>query len=131
VLALPAGLAVFYGLATALARLFWRHELGRIAALAAALGLTEWLRGFAFTGFPWNAIGYAAMPVPLMMQPVAAIGLHSMNALAVLVFAMPALLVSRRSLAAGSAIAAALAAAFFGYGSWRLAQPAPDGAPVP
>ena len=38
------------------------------------------------------AIGYAAMPVPLLMQSVAVIGLVGMNALAVFVFAMPALL---------------------------------------
>ena len=43
----------------ALARLFWTDDIGRIAALAFGFGLAEWLRSFLFTGFPWNAIGYA------------------------------------------------------------------------
>src|SRR5262249_27452478 len=29
----------------------------RIVALAAALALSEWLRGHLFSGFPWNALG--------------------------------------------------------------------------
>ena len=36
VVVLPAILAVFYGLAAALARLFWTDDIGRIAALAAS-----------------------------------------------------------------------------------------------
>ena len=75
VVLLPAMLAVFYGLATALARLFWTDDIGRIAALAASFALLEWLRTFLFTGFPWNPIGYAAMPMPLLMQSVAVVGM--------------------------------------------------------
>ena len=64
VIGLPILLAFFYGLATALARLFWTDGIGRIAALAFGFGAAEWLRTFFFTGFPWNAVGYAAMPIP-------------------------------------------------------------------
>ena len=34
---------------------WWSSDIGHIAALAFGFGLTEWLRGFLFTGFPWNA----------------------------------------------------------------------------
>ena len=71
VLGLPACLALFYGLATAIAGIFWSDGLGRIAALAFGFGLAEWFRGFVVTGFPWNAVGYGAMPIPLMMQSAA------------------------------------------------------------
>ena len=37
-----------------LARLFWTDDIGRIASLAAAFALFEWVRTFIFTGFPWN-----------------------------------------------------------------------------
>lgn len=120
VFGLPALLAVFHGLAAMIARLLWSDGLGRIAAIAFAFGLAEWLRGFVLTGFPWNAIGQAAMPVPLLMQSVSVVGMTGMNALAVFVFAMPALLASPRGRRAGFALALLLMAAHVGYGAWRL-----------
>lgn len=122
VLGLPAFLAVFYGFATFVAKLFWSDGLSRIFALAFGFGLAEWLRTFVFTGFPWNAIGYAAMPVPLLMQSVAVVGLVGMSALAVLVFAMPALLAGGRLARTGLALALALVAAHIGFGAWQLHQ---------
>lgn len=122
VLGLPALLAIFYGLATMLARLAWSDGAGRIAALAAGFALAEWLRGFVLTGFPWNAIGQAAMPAPLLMQSVGAISMIGVNALAVFVFATPALLASSRSCRAGFAAAGLAIALHAGYGAWRLAS---------
>lgn len=120
VVGLPAILAIFYGLATMLARLLWSDGMGRIAALAAAFGLFEWLRSFVATGFPWNAIGYAAMPVPLMMQSSHVLGILAMTPLAVFVFAAPALLGTRRGVWPGLLLAACLLAAHLGYGAYRL-----------
>ena len=126
VFGIPAILAAFYGLATALARLFWSDGVGRIAALAAAFGIAEWLRSFVLTGFPWNAIGQTVMPVPVLMQSVGAVGMVGMNTLAVLVLAMPALLAARKDRVAGFALAALLIALHVGYGFWRLAAADPD-----
>lgn len=120
VIGLPAVLALFYGLATLLARLVWSDGVGRIAALAAAFGLVEWLRSFVATGFPWNAIGYAAMPVPVMMQSSYVLGILAVTPLAVFVFAAPALLGTRRGAWIGLSVALALLGAHFGYGAYRL-----------
>jgi apolipoprotein N-acyltransferase len=128
VLGLPAVLAIFYGLATMLARLVWSDGMGRIAALAAGFGLAEWLRSFVATGFPWNAIGYAAMPMPLMMQSAAPLGLFGVSTLAVFVFAAPALLGTRKGLVPGLALAGLLFAAHLGYGAFTLREPLPLGA---
>jgi apolipoprotein N-acyltransferase len=122
VIGIPLALAFFYGFATTVARLFWSSDIGRIAALAFGFGLAEWLRGFLFTGFPWNAVGYAAMPVPLLMQSVSVTGMVGMNALAVFVFALPALIVTRRHLVLGTALLAVLVAAHAGFGYLRLTQ---------
>ncbi|WP_284728038.1 apolipoprotein N-acyltransferase [Sphingomonas psychrolutea] len=127
VLGLPAVLALFYGLATMLARLFWSDGLSRIAALAAGFGLVEWLRSFVATGFPWNAIGYGAMPIPLMMQSAAPLGLFGVSTLAVLVFAMPALLGTRKGMVSGFALAGLLIVAHLGYGALKLVEPLPAG----
>ncbi|MEO3384833.1 apolipoprotein N-acyltransferase [Mesorhizobium sp. CAU 1741] len=117
---LPALLAVFYGVATALARLAWSDGAGRIAAIALGFGVAEWLRTFVLTGFPWNAIGQAAMPVPLLMQTVTVIGMVGMNALVVLVFAMPAVLAARRGRIFGLSLAALLMMLHAGFGYYRL-----------
>ncbi len=123
---IPAVLAIFFGVATALARTMWSDGLGRIAALALAFAITEWLRSFLFTGLPWNVVGIAAMPVPLLMQPVHLIGLNGMNLLAVLVFSMPALLGTGRGGRVGIALALALILTNLGYGYWVLDNAVPS-----
>ncbi len=125
IVALPAGLALFWGLGTAIARVFWADGWRRIVALSAGLALAEWLRGTVFTGFPWNSIGYAAMPVPVMMQSASVLGLYGITPLAIFVFSSPGLFAASSSLRprrAGAvfAIVLALAAAHIGFGIWRL-----------
>ncbi|OCJ17444.1 apolipoprotein N-acyltransferase [Rhizobium sp. AC44/96] len=123
---LPAVLAIFYGLATALARILWSDGVGRIAALAASFGLLEWARSVLFTGFPWNAIGYGMTPVPLMMQTAHIIGIMGITALSVFIFAAPALLGTKQGARFGVSLAVLLFAAHLGYGAYVL-----YGAPKP
>lgn len=130
ILGLPACLAIFYGLAAALARIFWSDGMGRIAALAASFGLLEWVRSFIFTGFPWNTIGYAMMPMPVMMQSAHVIGTMGVTALSVFVFAAPALLGTRQGAKLGISLAAILFAAHLGYGAYILyLTPKPEALP--
>ncbi len=123
VLGIPALLAIFHGFAAVVAHLAWTNNIGRIAALAFAFGLAEWLRSFVFTGFPWNPVGLAATPVPLLMQSVSITGMTGMNALAVFVFAMPALLAGNRGWRAGLVISILLVAFHAAFGFYRLAAP--------
>jgi len=127
VVGIPALLACFYGAAVAIARPIWAGGIGRIAALAVGFGVAEWLRSFLFTGFPWNPIGLSVMPVPMLMQSVTVTGVAGMNALAVLVFAMPALLAERRHRKVGAVLVVALAAAHAGFGYVRLSAPETQG----
>lgn len=124
ILGLPAFLALFYGFAVAAANLLWSEGLGRIAALAAAFGFSEWLRSFLATGFPWNAIGYGIMPVPIMMQSVHLLGLFSITTLAVFIFASTALIGTKKGMWPGLAVAGLLLVGHFGYGFYRLQTPA-------
>ena len=117
---LPAALAIFMALGVAAARLLWSDGIGRIAALSASLGLADYLRGFLFTGFPWNPLGLPAMPVPLMMQSVEVIGYAGMSILSVFVFSAPALIGTRRGAVGGMVAALALMCVHIGYGALRL-----------
>ncbi|WP_173934471.1 apolipoprotein N-acyltransferase [Chelativorans sp. Marseille-P2723] len=125
--AVPALLALFYGAATLVARSLWSDGVGRIAALAFGFGLAEWLRSFVPIGSAWNVVGYAAMPVPVLMQLTELIGIAGVSALAVFVSSVPALLGTRTQVTAGFALACILVAIQAGYGYYRLAgTPAPS-----
>jgi apolipoprotein N-acyltransferase len=126
VLVLPAGLALFYALAAGLARVIWTEGVGAAAALAFGFGAAEWLRGFLFTGFPWNPVGHLAMPAPLLMQSASLVGAEGMNALAVFFFSLPAVLFLGRHRRRGMVLFLLLAAAHGGYGYYRLHNAAPE-----
>ncbi|MEX0752764.1 MAG: apolipoprotein N-acyltransferase [Xanthobacteraceae bacterium] len=97
VLALPAGLALFTAFGTALARAIWTRGPTRILALAVALTIAEWLRGHLFSGFPWNAFGYALTGPLVLAQSASLVGLWGLTFLAVAIFASPATLADDRT----------------------------------
>ncbi len=92
IVALPAGLALFYGGAVALAWVFWSQGGARIFALAFAFAGADWLRGHILTGFPWNLIGHSLTGYMPLIQGVAYIGAYGMTLLAVVICASPATL---------------------------------------
>ncbi len=124
VVALPAGLALFTAFGFALARLFWTRGPMRILALAAALTVSEWLRGNVLGGFPWNAFGYALTGPLSMAQSASLIGLWGLTFVAVLVFASPAALADDKTEWPRAlllpVIACAGLVALAGFGSIRL-----------
>jgi apolipoprotein N-acyltransferase len=142
---LPAGLALFWGLATAAAKTLWQPGLARVLVLAISLGAIEWLRGHVLTGFPWNAIGYTLTSSDALMQSAAIVGVYSLSLWAVLIFAGPLVLLaaipsgehlgSERPSVRKMAIAKAVAVAAFplmlagAFGAWRLAQDNPPDVP--
>jgi apolipoprotein N-acyltransferase len=134
VLMMPAGLALFTGLAAGAARFFWIKGAARILVLALALALTEWLRGHVLTGFPWNVLGYAlTWPLPLM-QAASLVGIYGLTLLCVAIFAAPFVIIADANTDAARRPAAMRAAALavvplltlYGLGAWRLSDgPAP------
>ncbi len=131
VTALPAGLALFFAFGTALAMLLWSPGVGRVLALAAALGATEWLRGNVLTGLPWNALGTSLAGNDYLMQSASLVGMTGLSFIAVLIFALPAASVEsdarvtwQRRLAP-IAVAASLLIAMLAFGAWQLSGPVP------
>jgi len=124
VVGLPAVLAVYTALGVAIARILWTRGAGRIATLGATLTAAEWLRGHLFTGFPWNAFGYALTSPLALAQSASVIGPWGLTFIAVCVCASPATLTDdpgetpRRwlPLAIGIAVLAGLG----GWGALRL-----------
>ncbi|MBC7506443.1 MAG: apolipoprotein N-acyltransferase [Sandarakinorhabdus sp.] len=67
-------LALYVGLASMLTRRIARGTIGRSFVFAAAWMLGEWLRGWVFSGFAWNPLGAAALPIGGLGQLAAFIG---------------------------------------------------------
>jgi apolipoprotein N-acyltransferase len=126
VLGLPAYLALFPAIGCALARLIWTRDATRVLALAAALTLSEWLRGHALSGFPWNTFGYALSAPLALAQSASLIGLWGMTLLAVAIFASPAVLIDSGRRGGrpwvAPAVAVALLIAMETFGAIRLAR---------
>ena len=81
--ALCAGYFALFGWLSACAwRRFGRWGLAFEPILWAGL---EWLRGWLFTGFAWNFLGTALVPVPDFLAPARVGGVYLVSALVVLV----------------------------------------------
>jgi apolipoprotein N-acyltransferase len=93
---LPAVLGIYTALALALARAMWIRGPERVLALAVAITITEWLRGHLFTGFPWNAFGYALTEPLALAQSLALFGIWGLTFLTVAICASPAVLADDR-----------------------------------
>ncbi len=129
VLAMPAGLALFYGLGMAFAALLWSDRGTRIVALALFLSLADWLRGHILTGFPWNAFGYALSDSLMFSQTASLVGVYGLGFLILLIFSAPAVVIDNRGktsryLQVGAACALLAAMALFGSLRLYLAGPA-------
>ncbi|WP_426956050.1 apolipoprotein N-acyltransferase [Muricoccus radiodurans] len=121
-LAVPL-LALWMGAYTIIAAVIaWWARPGWPRALALAGGwvLAEFVRGWAFTGFPWNLMGtvwaFGALPV----QGAAWIGVHGLSLVTVWLAVTP--LLGRRAMAGGVAI-------LLGFGAFGLARLWPEEPP--
>ncbi len=121
----PFALALFWGGATAVARIFWSGGAGRIFMLAACFALFEYLRGFVAAGLPWNPISGAAFFSPVMMQSASLVGIYGMTAFAVFAFSTAGILVpgdnnQGRVRKFVSIISCVFIVNHVGYGVWRI-----------
>lgn len=124
IVAMPAGLALFFGFGAALAGAVWSDTRLRILLLAAAMTLADWLKGTILTGFPWNAFGYVFSENLVLSQTASLIGLYGLSFVAWAIFAAPAALADSRPLIQRMmpvSIAAFAVLLMAGFGGYRLA----------
>ena len=122
---LPSILAVFIGLACAALRLTPVAGPARIVAFAGYWVAFEWLRAYAFSGFPWNLAGYMWAFSDATIQPAALGGVYLLSLVGVAALSMPALLADRapgRGTFASVGLAALALIAVYGFGALRLAD---------
>lgn len=106
---MPAGLALFYAGAAALAMLRWRRGASRIFIFALCFFLAEYSRGHIFTGFPWNLPAYGWGASSAVLQSAAVLGAYGLSLLTLL---LGASLADARAKGRSRLLAPALVAVF-------------------
>jgi len=122
VLGLAAVLALFPAVAAAITRATRTSGVGGVLVFAGAWLASEWLRAYAFTGFPWNLVGSAwAFSAP-MIQFASVVGTYGLGLVTIIAVTMPAVWADgggRRRFGAVT-IAIGMLAAVWAGGAWRL-----------
>jgi apolipoprotein N-acyltransferase len=126
VLALPAFLAIFSGLATLATYITSAKGLPRLFLFTAFWVIFEYVRGTIFTGFPWNLAGYTWTDILPILQSTAYIGIYGLTLLTVFVSTLPALIgeatLNRRTGFISLLCGLSLFAILFGLGQYRLSS---------
>lgn len=116
-IAVPAWLAYWF-----------KNFYAKYLAFASLWVLSEWLRSFILTGFPWNLLGTAFAFSTETLQTASVFGTYGLSFFALLISMAPALVVRCRTRASWIVSAAMIVglSAFIGiFGVWRL-QKYPD-----
>lgn len=128
-----AFLALFPAMTGALqARWHNAPALKAMLLLPLAWGVTEWIRGWIFTGFPWLVVGYSQVPGSPLTGYAPLVGVYGVSFLLALIAGLLAWgMTPRISLAARAWTATAIVALGVGGQALRgIEWTTPDGAPT-
>ena len=106
---------LYYGLTAFLAS-FSRPGVSRWLAFAGWFGVIEWVRSWAFSGFPWNSVGNIWNGTLPILQSVSIIGVYGLGILTVLIFTTPFF---GRKLKP-TLLALGALGILYAFGTWRL-----------
>ncbi|TWI32911.1 apolipoprotein N-acyltransferase [Paracoccus sulfuroxidans] len=126
---MAAGGALFWTLPGWIAGRFGRSLATRAVLFATALVLSDWLRGWIFTGLPWALTGHIWINTPAG-QLAAVAGSIGLSALTMITACLPVWLrragpTTPRAFLPGILLSALLIATAWSFGLARLAAPAP------
>ncbi|HEY4275208.1 MAG TPA: apolipoprotein N-acyltransferase [Rhizomicrobium sp.] len=124
---LTGGLALYVGIASAIAMRFWSKGPARLLIFAILYAAAEWVRGHALTGFPWNLPAYSWGASWAVMQSASLVGAYGLSFLTILLGASLAEFFAGQRKLTAPFVMIALFACLWIFGAVRLAQtPAPD-----
>jgi len=88
-----SGLPMLMAIYPAFGAFFW-HRLAwkgsaRLLALIVIFAASDWIRGWAFTGFPWNLWGYTWVFFAPMLQSTALTGMYGLTLITLVIVCIP------------------------------------------
>ena len=98
IIGVPLFLAIFYGLITFIfSYLKKKISIRDILVFSIIFSLSEFIRGFILTGFPWNLIAYSWSKDINSIQILSLVGTYSLNLFSITIFLIPAFIFSTKS----------------------------------
>ncbi len=86
---IPAFLSIFYGLSFLCVKKFVSTKLNFIIIFSIILAIFDFVRGYLFTGFPWNLFVYTWSWSLESIQILNLFGTYSLNLLSIFIFSFP------------------------------------------
>ncbi len=122
---LPSILAIFYGIISYVFIILKPNKvLYSFFSFSLIFAIVEYVRGFIFTGFPWNLIVYSFSNQIEFLSVLRTIGTYGLNLFCISLFTSPALIIIKRSKKnlSVSLIFFIIALIFYVYGSFSHKQ---------
>ena len=122
---LAAGL--FFGIFSGLATIFickFTSLFSKYLAFTSFWSISEWLRSFILTGFPWNLIGSTLTFTPELYQSASIFGVYGLSLITILFCTSPILLFSTsyKDKVIAFLLLLLLPLINYGYGSYRISK---------
>lgn len=92
---LPAALAIYIGLVSLVTYRVTRSGWQKVLIFGSIWTMFEILRGYLFTGFPWNLLGYVWEGNLAVLQVTSIIGIYGLSLVTVIIATMPVLLLQK------------------------------------
>ena len=86
---IPLFLSLFLGLTTLVIGPYLKLDFSSVLIFSAGIALSDYLRAYVLTGFPWNLWAYSTSTLSEILQIVNLVGLYSYNLLVITLFALP------------------------------------------
>ena len=86
---IPLFLSLFIGLVALIIGPYLKLNFSSLLIFSASLALSDYLRTYILTGFPWNVWAYSTTFVTEILQIINSIGLYSYNLFVITIFTSP------------------------------------------
>ena len=120
---IPLFLGLFIGLTTLLIGPYLKLDFPSLAVFSASLALSDYLRAYMLTGFPWNLWAYCISDINELLQIINVIGLYSYNLLVITIFTFPIIIffkINKIKKIISLIVALSLSLSIYIYGNYEI-----------